>query len=124
MLIFLFSFKTLEEYVLLHPFSRAVFCHLCCPLLCYGKGGQRDRNLGIRSIMDGGLLIREKEMEQEKEAGTGRGSETAVFKKIICLNTAGSQQQAWPDLAACFVRSVVMLLTRSVLTQTSPLSAT
>lgn len=101
---FPFSFKMLEEYFLLRSLflSQALFCHLCCPLLCYGKGGQRDRNLGIRSIMDGGLLIREKESEQEKEGVTGRGSKTAVFF-IIWLNTAGSLQQAWPDLTACFV---------------------
>lgn len=37
------------------------------------------------------------------------------------MNTAGSVQQAWPDPTACFVRSVVTLLTRFVLTQTSPL---
>lgn len=75
--------------------------------------------------MDGGLLIRLKESEQEKAGVTGRGRETAVlFFLIIWLNTAGSLQHAWPDLTACFVRSVVTHLTRSVLTQTSLLSTT
>lgn len=54
---------------------------------------------------------------------TVRASRTAVFL-IILLNTAGSLLRAWPDPTACFVGSVVMLLTRSVLTQTSLLSAT
>lgn len=76
MLISLFSFKAFRRipsfYVPLFPFSRAVLCHLCCPLLSYEKGGQRDRNLGIRSIMDGGLLIRVKESEQEKAVDGAR----------------------------------------------------
>lgn len=79
--LFLFAFKMLEEYFLLLSFFfiQPLFCHLCCPLLCYGKGGQRNRNLGIRSIMDGGLLIRVKERKQEKEGVPGERSETAGF---------------------------------------------
>lgn len=126
MLISLFSFKTLEEYFLLRPFfpsarrsTTTYAAHFYSPC----KGGQRDRNLGIRSIMDGSLLIREKEIEQENEGETGRGSKTAA-SLMVWLNTACSQQQVWSDLVACFVRSVVTLLTRSVLTQTSPSSAT
>lgn len=46
------------------------------------------------------------------------------FFLIIWVNAAGPLQQAGPDPATCFVGSVVMLLTRSVLTRTSLLSAT
>lgn len=74
MLISLFLFKTLEEYLLFTSSLPTLcsLCHLSCQLLCSGKGGQGGRNLGIRSIMVGGLLIRQKESEQEKgenEAG-------------------------------------------------------
>lgn len=75
--------------------------------------------------MDGGLLIRVKESEQEKAVEGARLLFFLLFFFfIIRLNAAGSLQQVWPDLAVCFVRSVVTLLTRSVLTQTSLLRAT
>lgn len=72
--------------------------------------------------MDGGLLIRVKEMG-EKVRIAGRGSGTVLFFLIVWVNAAGSPLQAGPDPATCFVGSAVTLLTRSVLTRTSLSSA-
>lgn len=75
--------------------------------------------------MDGGLLIRsERKGVGESGSNRDREREWRFFFFIILLNTAGSLQEDWPDLAVCYVGSGVMHLTRSVLTQTSLLSAT
>lgn len=55
----------------------------CRSRSCSGGGGQRKRNLGIRSIIDGGLLIALKESELEKRGVPQEGSKTAVFQNHV-----------------------------------------
>lgn len=109
--------RRILSFTFLVPSAGPIFCHLCCPVLCYGRGGQRNRNLGIRSIMEGGLLIRVK----ERSCSRGMEPDSCFFYYTIWTNTAGSVLRARPDPTPVFVRPVVTLLTRSVLTQTSPL---
>lgn len=122
---FPFSFKTLEEYFLL----RSLFLQpgsLLPPMLptfMLRQGWSEGQKSG-NQVNYGWWLADKSERKRARERGSNRKMERDCCFFLFWLNTAGSLQQAWPDLAACFVRSVVTLLTRSVLTQTSPLSAT
>lgn len=122
---FPFSFKTLEEYFLLRPLSlqRGSLLPPMLPTFMLRQGWSEEQKSG-NQVNYGWWLADKSERKQGRERRSTRGREQDCCFFITGLNTAGSVQQAWPDLTACFVRSVVTLLTRSVLTQTSPLSAT
>lgn len=118
---FPFSFKTLEEYILLHPGS---LLPPMLPTFMRRQGWSEEQKSG-NQVNYGWWLADRTERKRARERRSIRGGEQDhCFFVIIWLNTTGSLQQTWPDPTGYFVRSVVTLLTRSVLTQTSPLSAT
>lgn len=123
---FFSSFKTLEEYFL----SRSLFLQdgqssATNAAHFYAAARVVKEQKSGNQVNYGWWLADKSERKLAGESrSTRRREQGSSFCHIIPMNTAGSVQQAWPDLTACFVRSVVTLLTRFVLTQTSPSSAT
>lgn len=105
---FPFSFKTLEEYFL---FWADELLPPMPPDFMSRQGWPEGQKSG-NQVNYGWRLADKSERE---------GSFFFFFFLVTCLNATGSSLHAWPDPAAYFVGSVVLSLTRYVLTLRLPL---